>query len=265
MEEIKQEHKNRETRKIDLTAFNDPKSPVTEAYRTIRTNLSFSGVDRKLKIILATSALPNEGKSTVLASLSIVMAKVGKKVLLVDCDFRNPTQHKLFGLPNKGVSNCIATGGDFHEIIQHIDQENLDILTSGPVAPNPSEILMSNRMQEFLDMVRDEYDYVLIDTPPIMPVTDSAVLSSRVDGVMLIIASGEEKPGLLKAAKTRLEQAGANIIGCILNKVKIPGGKYGYGSNHYGYGYGYGYGYYYGTEKQEVSENELTKDDKNEN
>ena len=257
MEEVKQEHTHREIKKIDLTAFNDAKSPVTEAYRTIRTNISFSGVDKQLKVIEVTSAVPNEGKSTVMASLAIVMAQAGKKVLLVDCDFRNPTQHKLFGLPNKGVSNCIATGGDFHEIIQRIDQENIDILTSGPVAPNPSEILMSNRMQEFLNTVREEYDYVLIDTPPVMPVTDSAVLSSKTDGVMLVIASGEDKPELVKAAKTRLEQAGANIIGCILNKVKVAGGKYGYGygGSHYGYGYGYGYGYYYGgEEKKETAE-----------
>ena len=257
MEEVKQEHTHREIKKIDLTAFTNAKSPVTEAYRTIRTNLSFSGVDKQMKIVEVTSAVPNEGKSTVLASLAIVMAQAGKKVLLVDCDFRNPTQHKLFGLPNKGVSNCIATGGDFHEIIQHIDQENIDILTSGPVAPNPSEILMSNRMQEFLNTAREEYDYVLIDTPPAMPVTDAAVLSSKTDGVMLVIASGEDKPELVKAAKTRLEQAGANIIGCILNKVKVAGGKYGYGygGSHYGYGYGYGYGYYYGgEEKKEAAE-----------
>ncbi|MBQ9283823.1 MAG: CpsD/CapB family tyrosine-protein kinase, partial [Acidaminococcaceae bacterium] len=220
MEEVKQAHANEPIKQIDLTAFKDAKSPVTEAYRTIRTNLSFSGVDKEMKIVEVTSAVPNEGKSTVMASLAIVMAQAGKKVLLVDCDFRNPTQHKLFGLPNKGVSNCIAIGGDFHEIIQHIGQENIDILTSGPVAPNPSEILMSNRMQAFLDTAREEYDYVLIDTPPIMPVTDAAVLSSKTDGVMLVVASGQDKPELVQMAKTRLEQAGANIIGCILNKVK---------------------------------------------
>ncbi|MBR2182347.1 MAG: CpsD/CapB family tyrosine-protein kinase, partial [Acidaminococcaceae bacterium] len=221
MEEVKQAHANEPIKQIDLTAFKDAKSPVTEAYRTIRTNLSFSGVDKEMKIVEVTSAVPNEGKSTVMASLAIVMAQAGKKVLLVDCDFRNPTQHKLFGLPNKGVSNCIAIGGDFHEIIQHIGQENIDILTSGPVAPNPSEILMSNRMQAFLDTAREEYDYVLIDTPPIMPVTDAAVLSSKTDGVMLVVASGQDKPELVQMAKTRLEQAGANIIGCILNKVKV--------------------------------------------
>ena len=229
--------------KINLTAYNDPKSPISEAYRSIRTNLQFIGVDKEVKIVEVTSAVPNEGKSTTIASLAIVMAQSGKKTLLVDCDFRNPTQHKLFGLKNKGFSNCIATGGDFHGFIQQIDQENLDILTSGPVAPNPSEILMSKRMQEFLDEVRANYDYVLIDTPPVMPVTDAAVLSTKIDGVILVIESGADKPELAQAAKERLEQAGANILGCILNKVPVTNNRYG--SNH---GYGYGYGYYYGGE-----------------
>jgi len=254
MEEVKHSHKQIE--KIDLTAFKDAKSPITEAYRTIRTNLQFSGVDREVKVVEITSSVPNEGKSTVIASLAIVMAQAGKKVLLMDCDFRNPTIHKLLGLPNKGVSNCIATGGNFREIIQHIEQDNLDILTSGPVAPNPSEILMSNKMQAMLDTARQEYDYILIDTPPVMPVTDAAVLSSKTDGVMLVVASGEDKPELVQATKTRLEQAGANILGCILNKVQVGGGRYGYGygGKHYGYGYGYGYGYYYGgTEEQKAS------------
>ena len=262
MEEIKQEHTRRQIKKIDLTAFKDAKSPVTEAYRTIRTNLRFSGVDKEMKVVEITSAVPNEGKSTVLASLAIVMAQAGNRVLLVDCDFRNPTQHKLFGLPNKGVSNCIATGGDFHEIVQHIEQENLDILTSGPIAPNPSEILMSNRMQVFLDTAREEYDYVLLDTPPVMPVTDAAALSSKTDGVMLVVASGEDKPEMVQFAKTRLEQAGATIIGCVLNKVKVGGGKYGYGygGKHYGYGYGYGYGYYYGGTEEETETPDHSKE-----
>ena len=222
---------------IDLTAYKDPKSPVSEAYRTIRTNLQFSGIDKEVKVVEITSSVPNEGKSTVIASLAVVMAKAGKKVLLIDCDFRNPTQHKLFGLPNKGVSNCIATGGDFHEILQQIGQENLDILTSGPVAPNPSEILMSDRMQALLDTAREEYDYVLIDTPPVMPVTDAAALSTKTDGVMLVVPSGFDRPELVQTAKDRLERAGAHILGCILNKVKVHHGRYG--SSHYGYGYGY--------------------------
>ena len=236
--------------KINLTAYNDPKSPISEAYRSIRTNLQFIGVDKEVKIVEITSSVPNEGKSTTIASLAIVIAQSGRKTLLVDCDFRNPTQHKLFGLRNKGFSNCIATGGDFHEFIQRIDLENLDILTSGPVAPNPSEILMSKRMKEFLDEVRTTYDYVLIDTPPVMPVTDAAVLSTRTDGIILVIECGGDKPELVQVAKERLEQAGANILGCILNKVPVTENRYG--SNH-----GYGYTYYYGggsSEKQNEGE-----------
>ena len=174
--------------KINLTAYTDPKSPVSEAYRTIRTNLQFAGVDKPLKTILLTSATPNEGKSTVIASLAIVMAQAGHKVVLLDCDFRNPTQHKMFGLPNKGLSNCVATDGDYHEILQHIDQENLDILTSGPVAPNPSEILMSHKMSTLLERLKEEYDYVLIDKPPVMLVTDAAAISSKVDGIIMVVA-----------------------------------------------------------------------------
>ena len=265
MEEVKQDvaperqhHHKRETKKIDLTAFKDPKSPVSEAYRTIRTNLQFSGVDKEMKLIEITSAVPNEGKSTVIASLAVVMAQTGKHVLLMDCDFRNPTQHKLFGLHNKGLTNFMANGDDYSIFIQRVDSESLDILVSGPVAPNPSEMLMSNKMQTLLDQVRRDYDYVLIDTPPIILVTDAAVLSSKVDGVMLVIASGEDKPEVAVGAKNRLLQAGANILGCILNKVRVGGGRYGYGSHKYGYGgygYGYGYGYYYGgKEEEKVSE-----------
>lgn len=223
--------------KINLTAYTDPKSPVSEAYRTIRTNLRFAGVDKPLKTILVTSATPNEGKSTVIASLAIVMAQAGHKVVLLDCDFRNPTQHKMFGLQNKGLSNCVATDGDYHEILQHIDQENLDILTSGPVAPNPSEILMSHKMTMLLENLANEYDYVLIDTPPVMLVTDAAAISSKVDGVIMVVASQANPRTTEQLAKDRLEQAGARILGCILNKVEVETRRYGAS-----------YGYYYGNE-----------------
>ncbi|MBQ9573520.1 MAG: CpsD/CapB family tyrosine-protein kinase, partial [Acidaminococcaceae bacterium] len=239
MEEVKQKHTHsKEIKQINLLAFKDPKSPVAEAYRTIRTNLQFSGVDKEMKVVEVTSAVPNEGKSTVIASLAVVLAQARRKVLLLDCDFRNPTQHKLFGLHNRGITNYMSKGEDFHSYIQYVEQENLDILVSGPVSPNPSEMLMSNKMQNLLDAARQEYDYVLIDTPPIMPVTDAAVLGAKVDGVMIVIASGQDKPELVQAAKTRLVQGGANLLGCILNKVQVGAGRYGYGSHKYGYGYG---------------------------
>jgi len=226
----------------ELITKKHSKSPVSEAYRTIRTNVQFSAVNKDLKTIVITSATANEGKSTTISNLGVVMAQAGQKVVIMDCDFRNPTQHKIFQLPNKGLSNCIAMHKSVMEIIQHTDVEGLDVLTSGPVAPNPSEILSSKRMDEVLEVLGREYDYVLIDTPPILPVTDAAVMAAKVDGVIMLTAWGNLNPEVARDAKTRLVQAGANIIGVILNKVEVntPG-------NSYGYGYGYGYYYYYGS------------------
>ena len=230
----------------ELITKKHSKSPVSEAYRTIRTNVQFSAVNKDLKTIVITSATPNEGKSTTISNLGVVMAQAGQKVVIMDCDFRNPTQHKIFQLPNKGLSNCIAMHKSVMDIIQHTDVEDLDVLTSGPVAPNPSEILSSKRMDEVLEVLSKEYDYILIDAPPILPVTDAAVMASKVDGVILLTAWGAINPEVARDAKNRLVQAGANIIGVILNKVEVsaPG-------NGYGYGYGYGYYYYYGSEEKD--------------
>jgi len=233
----------------ELITKKHSKSPVSEAYRTIRTNVQFSAVNKDLKTIVITSATANEGKSTTISNLGVVMAQAGQKVVIMDCDFRNPTQHKIFQLPNKGLSNCIAMHKSVMDIIQHTEVEGLDVLTSGPVAPNPSEILSSKRMDEVLEVLGREYDYVLIDTPPILPVTDAAVMAAKVDGVIMLTAWGGINPEVARDAKTRLVQAGANIIGVILNKVEVntPG-------NSYGYGYGYGYYYYYGSEGKEDGE-----------
>lgn len=222
---------------MQLIAKDTPKSPAAEAFRTIRTNIQFSGVSKTIKTIALTSATPNEGKSTVIANLAVVMAQAGHKVVLLDCDFRNPTQHKIFNLTNKGLSNCIAAGDDIFGSIQKSSVPGLDILTGGPVPPNPSELLGSNRMQGILTELGCQYDYILLDTPPIMPVTDAAVLASKVDAVIMVIMWNKIQPALAKAAKTRLDQAGANIIGGILNNVDVANS---------GYGYGYGYYYYYG-------------------
>ena len=230
---------------INLIARENPKSPVSEAYRTIRTNIQFAGVDKAMKTIVFTSTAQDEGKSTVVANLGIVMAQAGQKVVIMDCDFRNPTQHRLFKLQNKGLSNCIATGKDVLEIVQSSGTPGLDILTSGPVAPNPSEILASNRMKTVIEELKGKYDYVLIDTPPVLPVTDSSVIGSIADGTILLTAWNQITPAMAKEAKTRLEQAGAKILGVILNKVEVA-------SKGYGYGYGYGYYYYYGHEEKDA-------------
>lgn len=230
---------------INLITRENPKSPVSEAYRTIRTNIQFAGVDKAMKTIVFTSTAQDEGKSTVVANLGIVMAQAGQKVVIMDCDFRNPTQHRLFKLQNKGLSNCIATGKDVLEIVQSSGTPGLDILTSGPVAPNPSEILASNRMKTVIEELKEKYDYVLIDTPPVLPVTDSSVIGSIADGTILLTAWNQITPAMAKEAKTRLEQAGAKILGVVLNKVEVA-------SKGYGYGYGYGYYYYYGHEEKDA-------------
>ena len=139
---------------ITLIADRDAKSPVAEAYRTIRTNIQFSNVGQELKTIIVTSATPNEGKSTTISNLAVVMAQAGHKVLLMDCDMRNPTQHKLFKLTNKGLSNCISASEEVREVIQKTGIENLELLASGPVAPNPSELLGSKRMEQLLEQLK---------------------------------------------------------------------------------------------------------------
>ena len=215
---------------IELIVQKDSKSPISEAYRAVRTNLQFAGAGKQLKCISFTSSTPSEGKSTTISNIALAMAQDDKKVLLIDADMRKPVQHQIFGLFNKGLSNCIAMNMSLEEAIQPSDHPNLDILTSGPVPPNPSELLGSKKMDELLRQVKNTYDYVLA-------VTDAAVLSPKVDGIVFVIKSGKISPDEAKLAKTRLEQAGANILGAVLNAVPQRHG-----------GYGYGYYYYYDEE-----------------
>ena len=223
---------------MNLVTQNDPKNPAAEAYRVIRTSIQFAQAGKELKTIALTSCTPNEGKSTTVANLAVVLTQAGKSVLLIDCDMRNPTVHKNFKLFNKvGLSSCISMGTALEDAVQATEIENLEALTSGVIPPNPSELLGSERMQQLLSRAREEYDYVLIDTPPVLPVTDALVLSSIVDGVVLVIDSGEVKVEMARDVKNQLVQADANILGVVLNKVR---------SEHHGYGYGYYY--YYGHE-----------------
>ena len=226
---------------LNMIAHMDPKSPFVEAYRMLRTNLQFSQVDKKLQTIAITSATPNEGKSTVITNLAIVLAQAGNKVLVIDCDFRNPTQHKNFKCSNRsGFSNCIANHSDIHECLQKTQIEHIDIITGGPIPPNPSELLGSKQVQGVLDGLKQEYHYILIDTPPIMPVTDAVIVGAKADGVIMVVEYGAIPPSLLKEAKERLNSPSINILGAVLSKVEVNNGS--------GYGYGYGYYHYYGRE-----------------
>ena len=221
---------------LNLVTQNDPKNPAAEAYRVIRTSVQFAQAGKELQTIALTSCTPNEGKSTTIANLAVVLTQAGKSVLLIDCDMRNPTVHKNFNLSNKiGLSSCISMGTAVADAVQATGIEGLDALTAGVIPPNPSELLGSERMKNILQRAKEEYDYVLIDTPPVLPVTDSLVLGSMVDGLILVIDSGEVKVEMAREVKNQLVHAGANILGVVLNKVR---------SEHHGYGYGYYY--YYG-------------------
>lgn len=206
---------------INLIAKEDSKSPVTEAYRMIRTNIQFSNDDKALKTIAFTSAGPNEGKSTVVANLAVVMAQAGHKVVLLDCDLRNPSLHTVFNLSNKGLSNCVMAGENVFDVIQSSEVQDLDVLTSGPLACYPSELLGSKRMKIVLDELAAKYDYILIDTPPVLAFTDAAVVGAKADGIILLMEWGKVKPALAKEAKKILEHTKSNILGVILNKVEL--------------------------------------------
>lgn len=229
--------------KIDLICNTDVKSLISEAYRVIRTNIQFSStVGKKLKSIIITSTITSEGKSTTISNLGVVLAQAGYKTLILDCDFRKPVLHKIFKLKNVGLTNCITQGENIEEFIQESNVEkNLFILTSGVIPPNPSEILGSKEMENLIRTLEQRYDYVLIDMPPVMPVTDTLVLAGKVDGVIVVVAAERISPASAKEMKDKLINNGANILGVILNKIDI--------SNTHSYGYGYYQ--YYGNEEKE--------------
>lgn len=208
---------------IDFITHYDSRSPVAEAYRAIRTNLQFSGAGKTLKTIVFTSAIPNEGKSTTVANLAITIGQDDKKILLIDCDMRKPVIHRCFSLLNRGLSNCFAEDLPLKEVIQADVFPNLDIVTSGPIPPNPAELLGSKKMKALLQEAAEMYDYVFLDMPPVLAVTDavlmSSLMSSQTDGTILVLGSGDISPDEGKQAKELLEKVHANILGVILNKV----------------------------------------------
>lgn len=222
------------TDKRHLITSTKPKSPIAEAYRTLRTNLHFSSLDNSYKTIMVTSAGPAEGKSTTLANLGVAMAQAGMNVLIVDCDLRKPVQHKTFDLSNQaGLTNVLVDNINLNQAIQSTTVDNLSMLTSGPIPPNPSELLGSERMGQVLEQLKENYDTVLIDCPPAVAVTDAAVLSSRVDGVILVLRAGVAKIDMAKQAKELIEKANGKFIGTVLYGVNFSGEDY-----HYYYYYG---------------------------
>lgn len=209
-----------------------PRSPVAEAFRILRTNIQFSKANGELKTIVFTSIGPTEGKSTVLANTAVSMAQTDKKVLVLDCDLRKPTQHNIFGLEKEGLTNILVEGIPALSLIQQTAISNLHVLTSGPVPPNPSELLGS-RMRQILEILKEHYDLILMDAPPVLAVTDTSLLVSKADGGILVVSSGVNRPELMQEALERLTKARGNIIGIVLNRAEFQE-NHAYYYNYYG-------------------------------
>lgn len=202
------------------------KSPITEAYRVLRTNLEFMSPDNPIRSLLFTSSGPGEGKSTTVANISISMASKGKKVLLIDCDLRKPVQHKIFGVSNMvGITTLLVEHSQtLEEIIQKTHVENLSIITSGPMPPNPAELLGSSKMVNLIKSFMDVYDLVIFDTPPTVSLSDAAILSANIDGVILVVAAGKADRKMVKYTYDVFRKVNANILGVVLNRVKVERG-----------------------------------------
>ncbi|GGC85019.1 tyrosine protein kinase [Thalassobacillus devorans] len=212
-----------------LIAKMNPRSPISEQYRTIRTNLQFASVDQELRTMMVTSAGPAEGKSLTVSNLAVTFAQQDKKVLLVDADMRKPTLHYTFRLDNsRGLSSVLIGDKLMHEVVQQSDLDNLDLMSSGPIPPNPSELLGSRAMENFLQAAKQSYDVVIFDTAPVLAVTDGQILSNICDGVLLVTRSKQTEIDAGKKAVDLLQQVNANVLGAVLNDVEQKKSNYYY-------------------------------------
>ena len=214
-----------------IISIKNPKSPIAEAYRGIRTSIEFSNLDKNLQVITVTSSMQNEGKSTVLANLAVSFANLDKKVLIMEGDLRNPSVHRMFNISNiKGLTDILLQNKVFADCVHCTDVKNLHVLTCGAIPPNPSEMLSSKKIRDFIESLREYYDYIFIDAPPIGIVTDAGIISTYTDGCIFVVGAGEADIEMAKVSKERLEKVGANILGVVLNKFESSGvsGYYNY-------------------------------------
>lgn len=204
-----------------ITHWN-PKSPVSEAYRTLRTNIQFAGIDEEVKAILVTSTGPEEGKSTTSANLAVVMAQAGKHTLYIDADLRKPTGHQTFHLPNRhGLTNYLAGQIPLEGTVQETGIKNLFVMTAGPIPPNPAELLGSKKMRAAMEELYKHFEAIILDTPPTLAVADSTILARLVDGCILVVNSGKTNRDMAKRAKRQLESTNTRLLGVVLNNKKM--------------------------------------------
>jgi non-specific protein-tyrosine kinase len=213
---------------IDLITITNPRSPISEAYRTLRTNLSFYSLDDPLRTLVVTSPAADEGKSTTVANLAVTMAQSGRRIVLVDCDLRRPSLHKIFDLSAEpGLTNYVLNEADTIPL-QESEVDNLWLLTSGPQPPNPADLLGSRQLDAIIDRLTAEYDFVLFDAPPVVGVTDAVVLGAKADGVLLVVSAGNTRRDSAERAKDLLEKARVRIVGATLTNAPSEGPASGY-------------------------------------
>lgn len=209
-----------------LVTFLDPEGLAAEAYRTLRTNLIYALVDDPPEVIVVTSPNPQEGKSTVCANLGVVLAQADRNTLILDCDLRRPSLHTIFGLRNvRGLVDVVAGGREPGGVWQE-PLANLKLITSGPIPPNPTELLGSKRFSEFLSEIRREFDYVLLDAPPVGLVSDPSILASQGDGVLLVLDAQKTRKAALRQSRRSLEAVGAKVFGTVMSNVGGSTGGY---------------------------------------
>ncbi|MDT5060825.1 MAG: polysaccharide biosynthesis transport protein [Acidobacteriota bacterium] len=222
-----------------LALIEDVRSPVTEAYRHLRTSLLLSSAGQPPKTILVTSSQPSEGKTTTAVNTAVILAQTGAEVLIIDCDLRRPRVHTHFNISNaRGVTNYLSGETNTDDLLQPYDKlPSLKIMPSGPVPPNPAELLSSDEMRKLLNTVSERFTHIIIDSPPAISFTDASILSTMTDGVMLVVHGGKSSRAVVRRAKQQLLDVGAHIYGVVLNNVKLEGNNsyyyYGYYSSYY--------------------------------
>jgi non-specific protein-tyrosine kinase len=204
-----------------LITLTDPRSPGAEAFRALRTNLMFSSLEHPLTTLLVTSPAPEEGKSTTLANLAVTLAQGGRATIVVDCDLRRPRLHDLFGVPAApGLSNAILDKVEAPALAP-TGLENLSLLPAGDVPPNPADLLGSRRMEAIIANLKSRADFVLFDAPPVIAVTDAALLASKLDGVLLVVSAGHTRREHVQRAKALLEKIHVRIVGTVLTNASL--------------------------------------------
>jgi len=220
--------------RVRLVAETDPRSAASEAYRTLRTNIQFAGLDRPCRSILVTSATAGEGKTTTTANLGVVVAQAGSRVCLVDSDLRRPSLHKIFDVDNgRGLTTSLLEDLPFVEVAVPTHVTGLSVLTSGPLPPNPAELVGSKRMRELVEGAFANYDLVLCDSPPILAVSDPVALAAQCDGVILAVRVGTVAHDVVKRAAEQIEAVKGKILGVLLNHVNLS--RHGYHGSYYHY------------------------------